>query len=94
MDNDEGLKINDNKQKVVDLQNDEWQRLSLISIVYFTVHGLFNFGNALFYLIPAIALNFDKIKENPQGSLAVASAILLIFVVMGCLNYWFYRFIN
>jgi putative membrane protein len=92
MDNDEGLKINDNKQKVVELQNDEWQRLSLISIVYFTVHGLFNFGNALFYLIPAIALNFDKIKENPQVSLAVASAILLIFVVMGCLNYWFYRF--
>lgn len=92
MDSPKDLNTHGSPMRVTELQNDEWQRLSPISIVYFTVHAIFNFANALFYLIPAIALNISKIKENPQIALIVVLGILLIFVIMGALNYWFYRF--
>lgn len=79
-------------QQVSHLQSDEWQRLSLISVVYFTVHSIFNFANFLFYLIPAIALNFSKIKEQPIIVVIAASVILSLFIISGVLNYWFYQF--
>lgn len=92
MDNEELSEIKVDKKQVAELQNGEWNRLSPISIIYFTVSSIFAFANTLFYLIPVLALNFNKIKEQPLIIVAVASTVLLLFFVMGVMNYWFYRF--
>lgn len=92
MDNGEVNQVNVDKPQVAALQNGEWNRLSPISILYFTVNSIFVFANTLFYLIPVLALNFNRIKEQPLIIVAVASTVLLLFLVMGVMNYWFYRF--
>jgi putative membrane protein len=73
-------------------ENGEWNKLSPISIVYFAVRSIFDFATTFFYLIPVLAINFNKIKEQPLIIVVVAACILIIFIVMGVLNYWFYRF--
>jgi putative membrane protein len=92
MDNTGDSQANNEVNKVTDLQSDEWHRLSPISIVYFTVQSVLNFANASFYILAAIAINFSKVKENPIISLIVVCCILVFFIVMGILNFWFYRF--
>jgi len=92
MDNTELSEDTIDTQRVAELQNGEWHRLSPISIVYFAVSSLYAFANTLFYLIPVVALNFDKVKEQPLIIVAVASSVLLLFFVTGVMNYWFYRF--
>jgi putative membrane protein len=92
MDNNEFSAHSDDMQQVAELQNGEWNRLSPISIIYFTVRSIVDLANTFFYLIPVLALNFNKIKEQPLIIVAVASCILALFIIMGVLNYWFYRF--
>jgi putative membrane protein len=92
MDNTEVSEDKLDTQQVAEPQNGEWNRLSPISIVYFTVSSIYAFANTLFYLIPVLALNFNKIKEQPLIIVAVASTLLLLFFIMGVMNYWFYRF--
>lgn len=92
MDNQHTEQANSSAAAMTGLQSDDWQRLSPISIVYFAVHSLFAFANALYYLIPALAFNYAKIIEQPFIVLVVACVIFSIFVIMGVLNYWFYRF--
>jgi len=92
MDNSGFSHSNEDSQQVAELQNGAWNKLSPISIVYFTVRSIFDFANTFFYLIPVLAINFNKIKEQPLIIVVVAACILTIFIVMGVLNYWFYRF--
>ncbi len=92
MDNTEVSEDKVGMQQVAELQNGEWNRLSPISILYFAVSSIYAFANTLFYLIPVLALNFNKIKEQPLIIVAVASTVLLLFFIMGVMNYWFYRF--
>ncbi len=92
MDNSNVSKNNGCQQQVDALQNGQWHRLSPISIVYFTVHSIFVFANTLFYLLPVLALNFNKIKEQPLIVITVTSIVLLLFFVVGVMQYWFYRF--
>lgn len=70
----------------------DWQRLSPISILYFMVKSFYAMANTLFYLLPALALNFSKIIENPLILVFAAGGFLLLFSVIGFLNYFFYRF--
>ncbi len=92
MDNSDFSQNNEDSQQVAELQNGEWNKLSPISIVYFAVRSIFDFATTFFYLIPVLAINFNKIKEQPLIIVVVAACILIIFIVMGVLNYWFYRF--
>jgi putative membrane protein len=92
MDNNDLSAHSDDMQQVAELQNGEWNKLSPISIIYFTVRSIVDLANTFFYLIPVLALNFNKIKEQPLIIVAVASGILTFFIIMGVLNYWFYRF--
>lgn len=92
MDNSDFSQSNEDSQQVAGLQNGEWNKLSPISIVYFAVRSIYDFATTFFYLIPVLAINFNKIKEQPLIILVVATCILTIFIVMGVLNYWFYRF--
>jgi putative membrane protein len=92
MDNSDFSQSNEDSQQVAELQNGEWNKLSPISIVYFAVRSIFDFATTFFYLIPVLAINFNKIKEQPLIIVVVAACILIIFIVMGVLNYWFYRF--
>ena len=70
----------------------DWQRLSPISILYFMVKSFYAMANTLFYLLPAVAFNLSKIKENPLILAFAAGGFLLLFSVIGFLNYFFYRF--
>jgi putative membrane protein len=92
MDNNDVSQRSGDMQQVAELQNGEWNKLSPISIIYFTVRSIFDLANTFFYLIPVLALNFNKIKEQPLIIVVVASFILALFIIMGVLNYWFYRF--
>ena len=92
MDNNDFSAHSDDMQQVAELQNGEWNKLSPISIIYFTVRSIVDLANTFFYLIPVLALNFNKIKEQPLIIVVVASCILVFFIIMGVLNYWFYRF--
>jgi putative membrane protein len=92
MGNSDFSQSNEDSQQVAELQNGEWNKLSPISIVYFAIRSIFVFANTFFYLIPVLAINFNKIKEQPLIIVAVVAGILTIFIVMGVLNYWFYRF--
>jgi putative membrane protein len=74
------------------LENDDWQRLSPISIVYFTVSSIFKFANNFLYMLPVIAINFSKIKEQPLIVVAVALGIFILFAFVGLFNYLFYWF--
>ena len=71
---------------------DEWQRLSPISILYFTVRSLFLLANNFYYLLPVLAINFSSLKENPFIILSVLSGILLLLTFIGFLQYLVYRF--
>jgi putative membrane protein len=92
MDNNDFSAHSDGMQQVAELQNGEWNKLSPISIIYFTVRSIVDLANTFFYLIPVLALNFNKIKEQPLIIVVVASCILAFIIIMGVLNYWFYRF--
>jgi putative membrane protein len=92
MDNNDFSAHSDDMQQVAELQNGEWNKLSPISIIYFTVRSIIDLANTFFYVIPVLALNFNKIKEQPLIIVVVASGILAFFIIMGVLNYWFYRF--
>jgi putative membrane protein len=92
MDNNDFSAHSDDMQQVAELQNGEWNKLSPISIIYFTVRSIVDLANTFFYVIPVLALNFNKIKEQPLIIVVVASGILAFFIIMGVLNYWFYRF--
>jgi putative membrane protein len=92
MDNNDFSAHSDDMRQVAELQNGEWNKLSPISIIYFTVRSIVDLANTFFYLIPVLALNFNKIKEQPLIIVVVASCILVFFIIMGVLNYWFYRF--
>ena len=92
MDNNDFSAHSDDMQQVAELQNGEWNKLSPISIIYFTVRSIVDLANTFFYLIPVLALNFNKIKEQPLIIVVVASGILAFFIIMGVLNYWFYQF--
>ncbi|MFQ3207951.1 MAG: putative membrane protein [Glaciecola sp.] len=92
MDNNDFSQRSEGMQQVAELQNGEWNKLSPISIIYFTVRSIVDLANTFFYLIPVLALNFNKIKEQPLIIVVVVSCILALFIIMGVLNYWFYRF--
>ena len=91
---DNGVDIKINTKAEAQVVNDytDWQRLSPISILYFMVKSFYAMANTLFYLLPALAFNLSKIKENPLILAFAAGGFLLLFSVIGFLNYFFYRF--
>ena len=71
----------------------EWQRLALISILYFTVRNISNAGQGLIYAVPALAVSFN-IWDNlfSPEVLAVAGFLLLSTGGSGVISFLMYKF--
>ena len=71
----------------------EWQRLALISILYFTVRNISNAGQGLIYAGPALAVSFN-IWDNlfSPEVLAVAGFLLLSTGGSGVISFLMYKF--
>ncbi|MCH8537960.1 MAG: PH domain-containing protein [Alkalimonas sp.] len=70
----------------------QWQRLSPIALLYFTVN-LFRviFGNVA-YLAPTIILLYQGMKNQPLLSLAILLGIALVLLTGALLSYYMYKF--
>lgn len=79
-------------EKQLTIQQNQWQKLPLIAIVYFSFHLLRQIVGQFIYLIPALLIGYSTIIENLP--LAIAGALLLLGVVLGSswLKFHFYRF--
>jgi len=69
-----------------------WRRLAPIAIVYFTASGFLKAANTLFYLLPVMAINYQKIIEQPSIVLIVGLAVFTLLLSSAVLNYIFYEF--
>ncbi|MBF7074859.1 PH domain-containing protein [Glaciecola sp. MH2013] len=88
--------LNDGNELGQDLElnsaSDEWQRLSPISILYFTVRSLFLIANNFIYLVPIVAVNFSTFKDQPLLVVFIVLALLMVLALIGFLQFLFYRF--
>ncbi|ALS97622.1 PH domain-containing protein [Lacimicrobium alkaliphilum] len=79
-------------EKQLTIQQNQWQKLPLIAIVYFSFNLLRQIVGQFIYLIPALLIGYSTIIENlPE---AIAGALILLGVVLGSswLKFHFYRF--
>ncbi|WP_414828324.1 PH domain-containing protein [Alteromonas sp. H39] len=71
----------------------DWQRLSPISILYFTASNIKKLAQFLIYVIPAVAVtaNVVDLGESPYA-IPVGLALLISLSVSGIVSYFFYHF--
>lgn len=69
-----------------------WQKLSPIAILYFIASGIKLAANNAIYLLPAIAVSYSTIKDNPQLWIPLVFAILCLISISSFLQYMFYSF--
>lgn len=72
--------------------SDQWQRLSPIAILYFAASGIKAAASNLIYMLPAFAVSYSTIQENPGVWLPIVGGVLLLIVTASVLQYWFYSF--
>ncbi|WP_412727718.1 PH domain-containing protein [Alteromonas sp. D210916BOD_24] len=72
---------------------DDWQRLSLIAIVYFTIRNIAHAAQGLIYVIPALAITFNIVDNinSPEAYLGIV-AVLLLTSMSGVISFLMYRF--
>ncbi|MFC3123354.1 PH domain-containing protein [Agaribacter flavus] len=72
---------------------DDWSRVAPIGIAYFFFKSLFFFiTNIAFYLIPALVLQSDKIKQHLDYVFLAVLCLLAVFMVFALFKYFFYTF--
>lgn len=70
----------------------KWLRISPIAIVYFVAQAIKAFASNFIYILPAIAVSFSKIKENPGVWLPLLAGLLGLLIISALLQYWFFSF--
>lgn len=72
---------------------DDWQRLSPIAIVYFTVRNILNTFQGLIYVIPALAVTFNVLDNfnSPEAYIGIA-AVILLTAGSGIVSFFMYKF--
>lgn len=72
---------------------EQWQRLSPISILYFTASNIKKLAQFLIYVVPAVAVtaNVLDLKDSPYV-IPVALLLLVSLSVSGVISYFFYHF--
>ncbi|WP_245921788.1 PH domain-containing protein [Bowmanella denitrificans] len=70
----------------------QWQRLSPVAIMYFAVAFIRALVGNFVYLLPALLLSYNKIKQNPQLWLPALGALLLLCATVGWLKFHYYRY--
>lgn len=71
---------------------DKWHRLSPIAILYFIASGIKLAANNLIYLIPALALSYSSVKNNPQIWFPALFTVLILITVFSFFQYYFYTY--
>ncbi len=72
---------------------DEWQRLSLISILYFTIRNFTNSAQVLIYTIPALAISFNIWDNLLSPEVLIGAGILFLSTsVSGVISFLMYQF--
>ena len=72
---------------------DEWQRLSLISILYFTIRNFTNSAQVLIYTIPALATSFNIWDNLLSPEVLIGAGILFLSTsVSGVISFLMYKF--
>lgn len=70
----------------------EWQRISPIAIIYFIVQAIKGLAGNFIYILPAFAVGFAKVKENPSVWLPLLTGLVVLAVISALLQYWFFSF--
>lgn len=80
------------KHEVTDeMHAEEWSRVSPLAILYFFAKTLyFLINSVLIYSIPALAINFNKLKENPILAIIGVVSLLSLILIASVVKYWFY----
>ncbi|CAA0368331.1 conserved membrane hypothetical protein [Alteromonas alvinellae] len=72
---------------------DEWQRLSLISILYFTIRNFTNSAQVLIYTLPALAISFNIWDNLLSPEVLIGAGILFLSTsVSGVISFLMYKF--
>jgi len=72
---------------------DEWQRLSLISILYFTIRNFTNSAQVLIYTIPALAISFNIWDNLLSPEVLIGAGILFLSTSFsGVISFLMYKF--
>ena len=72
---------------------DEWQRLSLISILYFTIRNFTNSAQVLIYSIPALAISFNIWDNLLSPEVLIGAGILFLSTSLsGVISFLMYKF--
>ncbi|MBJ2127857.1 PH domain-containing protein [Alteromonas sp. IB21] len=71
----------------------EWQRLSLISILYFTIRNVTNTAQGLIYVIPALAISFNIWDNLFSPQVLIGAGVLFLSTSgSGVISYLMYKF--
>lgn len=73
-------------------QDVRWQRISPIAILYFVVSSLKQLVSNAIYLLPAFAISYSTLQDNPLLWLFVFAGFFSLIVIRATLEYWFYTY--
>tara|TARA_R110000868_G_scaffold30360_4_gene112520 strand:+ start:235 stop:1806 length:1572 start_codon:yes stop_codon:yes gene_type:complete len=88
MDNAEVLKTKVDQ----DLAPRQWQRLSPIAILYFSMSFIRVIFSNVFYLLPALAFSYSSLRENPLVWLPVLTLFITLMFITAFWHFQVYRF--
>ncbi|MFA3792501.1 PH domain-containing protein [Aliiglaciecola sp. SL4] len=71
---------------------EKWQKLSPIAVLYFIASGIKVAANNAIYLLPAVAISYSTVQENPQIWLPIVVGVLCLIGISSWLQYAFYSF--
>ncbi|MFT6897423.1 MAG: putative membrane protein [Paraglaciecola sp.] len=86
-------KSSEAKQELVHaMQDNAWQRLSPIALLYFSVSIVRGLFSNIIYLIPAFAFAYSSVRDHPVITIAAILALLGALLVGAFCSFQVYRF--
>lgn len=70
----------------------QWQRLSPIAIIYFSVSFIQGLVGQFIYIAPALLLSYSAIKDNPWIGFPIAIGVLTLLLTSVMLSFYFFQF--
>ncbi len=70
----------------------QWQRISPIAIVYFTVKFIYGLVGNVVYIAPAILIGYKEVLANPHIWLPVSLAALSLLLLATFLSFYFFQY--
>jgi putative membrane protein len=86
----DGVELSKNTSNSQDTK--QWQRLSPIAILYFTVKVFSQLFSNIIYLTPIIILSYEKVLANPQLWLPVILLSIALIVALTTLKFYFFQY--